>query len=107
MEYTGYTHCACRDCMEIAIGKPGKAFCHDCEEAGCEHDSECQSPNAYGGSDEEITEEAERTVREMKARGASWEDRVAYWKSVFGPNADLSKYQWDLPIGATEIAWSP
>lgn len=37
----GYTSCACRDCMEIAIG--GKdALCHECEEAGCEpHDGDC------------------------------------------------------------------
>lgn len=32
---TGYTPCACRDCMEIAIGEPGVAMCHDCDEAGC------------------------------------------------------------------------
>jgi hypothetical protein len=32
---SGYTACACRDCFEIAIGEPGKAFCSECEEAGC------------------------------------------------------------------------
>ena len=54
----GYRPCACRDCMEIAIGEPG-ALCHECKEAGCtpcdcvdpdrgcEH-GECQSPTAYG-----------------------------------------------------------
>ena len=31
----GYTSCACRDCMEIAIGEPGEAYCGDCEDAGC------------------------------------------------------------------------
>jgi hypothetical protein len=36
----GYRPCACRDCMEIAIGPPG-AYCHDCATAGCEADSEC------------------------------------------------------------------
>jgi len=48
---TGYTSCACRDCMETAIGTPGEALCHDCEAAGCEAgaDAECQSPHAYGG----------------------------------------------------------
>lgn len=45
---TGYTSCACRDCMEIAIGVSGEAFCHECEEAGCEHDEECQADGAYG-----------------------------------------------------------
>jgi len=37
----GYQSCACRDCMEIAIGIPG-AFCNECEEADCEVDSDCQ-----------------------------------------------------------------
>lgn len=35
---SGYTHCACRDCFELAIadGPDGTiAFCHDCVEAGC------------------------------------------------------------------------
>lgn len=31
----GYTPCACRDCMETAIGEPGKAYCHECDDAGC------------------------------------------------------------------------
>jgi len=48
---TGYTHCACRDCFEIAIGRPGEAVCHDCVEAGCELDGECSAPGAYGGED--------------------------------------------------------
>jgi hypothetical protein len=37
---SGYVPCGCRDCFEIAIGEIG-AFCHECEEAGCEPDSEC------------------------------------------------------------------
>lgn len=32
----GYTSCACRDCFDIAIGKPGEALCHACKDAGCE-----------------------------------------------------------------------
>lgn len=49
----GYTNCACRDCFEIAIGKPGSALCHGCEEAGCEAgaDCECSAPHAYGGDE--------------------------------------------------------
>lgn len=41
---SGYKSCACRDCMEIAIGDEGEdALCHECEEAGCEAcaDQEC------------------------------------------------------------------
>jgi len=50
----GYTDCACRDCFEIAIGKPGKALCHGCEEHGCEActESECNRPDAYGCDDD-------------------------------------------------------
>lgn len=49
---SGYVSCACRDCMEIAIGAPG-AFCHECEDAGCEGERECQAAEAYGGEPEE------------------------------------------------------
>jgi hypothetical protein len=55
----GYRPCACRDCMETAIGEPG-ALCLDCEEHGCEvwpgegneergTRYDCESPDAYGG----------------------------------------------------------
>lgn len=37
----GYQHCGCRDCFEVAIGHPGD-FCWECDEAGCEPDSECK-----------------------------------------------------------------
>jgi len=43
----GYTYCACRDCMEIAIGESGKALCHACEDAGCELGSECGADGNY------------------------------------------------------------
>lgn len=45
----GYIACACRDCFELAIGEPG-AFCHACEDAGCEDDCECEADGAYGAS---------------------------------------------------------
>ena len=48
---TGYRPCACRDCMEIAIGGRG-AMCHECEDAGCNGDRECLAAGAYGGEDE-------------------------------------------------------
>lgn len=55
---SGYTPCACRDCMDIAMG----GMCLLCEEAGCEpyapdsadynalpsHMRECQRDDAYG-----------------------------------------------------------
>ncbi len=31
---SSYCPCACRDCVEIAIGKPG-SYCHGCDDAGC------------------------------------------------------------------------
>lgn len=42
---TGYAHCICRDCFEIAMG----GRCSDCEEANCEPGKECAAPDAYGG----------------------------------------------------------
>jgi hypothetical protein len=54
---SGYRPCACRDCMEIAIGGPG-AYCHECVAAGCPDyqgqpgmSQECQAMKAYGGED--------------------------------------------------------
>lgn len=53
---TGYVHCACRDCMETAIGVQGVVFCSDCTDAECALDHECQRPDAYGaGETEEAT----------------------------------------------------
>jgi hypothetical protein len=45
----GYRPCACRDCMETAIGTPG-ALCDDCDvhcPPDC-HVRECEAPHAYG-----------------------------------------------------------
>jgi hypothetical protein len=58
---TGYTHCACRDCFEIAIGEPGSALCHGCEAEGCEAgaERECSAPHAYGGAEAEEAEVAQ------------------------------------------------
>lgn len=56
----GYVPCACRDCMEPAIGIRGKAFCLGCSDAGCPDyqgkrgmSQECQRPDAYGGDEAE------------------------------------------------------
>ena len=61
---SGYTNCACRDCMEISISdditKP--EMCWECKEAGCEPGKECQAPGAYGGCEEECPE-GERSGR--------------------------------------------
>lgn len=39
----GYTHCACRDCFEIAIGSD-PVLCNECEDAECDDsgNSECE-----------------------------------------------------------------
>ena len=54
---SGYTHCACRDCFETTVSNDMASpdLCHDCEDAGCEPDEECQSPHAYGGELEPAT----------------------------------------------------
>lgn len=57
---TGYRPCACRDCMEIAIGSEG-AMCHACVDAGCAGDGECSAPGAYGGELEPDASEAVET----------------------------------------------
>jgi hypothetical protein len=50
LDESGYQSCACRDCMEIAIGEEG-AYCEDCLQAGCPESlsGECEAPGAYGG----------------------------------------------------------
>ncbi len=57
---SGYRSCACRDCMEIAIGDAG-AVCHACEAANCDIDKECLAPGAYGGEEEDQTKEEGRS----------------------------------------------
>lgn len=53
---SGYTHCACRDCFDIAISSDMRQpeLCSDCEEAGCDETgcSECQRDDAYGCGDD-------------------------------------------------------
>lgn len=43
---SGYTSCACRDCMEIAISNDTRRpdLCGECEDAGCDADgaSDCR-----------------------------------------------------------------
>ncbi len=52
---SGYVDCRCRDCFEIAIADDMTegAFCWECREAGCEDDTECQRPEAYGCGESE------------------------------------------------------
>jgi hypothetical protein len=52
MTSSGYTHCRCRDCFEIAISDDMSVpeYCDECVKAGCPdqgEDSECQRPDAY------------------------------------------------------------
>jgi hypothetical protein len=63
---SGYRPCACRDCMEIAIGEAG-ALCHHCEDAGCDPNRECQAVTAYGGDEPEECEDNDCT-------GCAWCD---------------------------------
>ena len=46
---SGYTPCACRDCMDTVVsndmGDPD--MCSECEEAGCDRDGECLRADAY------------------------------------------------------------
>lgn len=58
---SGYIPCACRDCMDIAIGEPG-ALCNECQDASCipivewrepiqfASSYECQRDDAYGAN---------------------------------------------------------
>jgi hypothetical protein len=42
---SGYVHCACGTCFEIAISgdePEGETMCSECEDAGCEPEGECQ-----------------------------------------------------------------
>lgn len=61
---SGYTHCACRDCMDIAMSSDTRypELCDECLDADCEsynpgnadydalpaHMRECQREDAYG-----------------------------------------------------------
>ena len=46
MTKSGYTHCACRDCLEVVTSSDiaNPEFCDQCVEAGCELDAECCDP---------------------------------------------------------------
>jgi hypothetical protein len=51
---SGYTHCLCRDCFEVVVSADQQKpeLCSQCEEYGCDGQSECLAPNAYGMSEE-------------------------------------------------------
>lgn len=57
---SGYTHCRCRDCFDVAITSGGPALCHECRSAGCDANemgnTECSRSDAYGCSDESAAE---------------------------------------------------
>lgn len=58
---SGYTECACRDCMEVAIGnnEPGGAYCWACAESDCTRDSDCNAPHTYCPADSRYTTDTE------------------------------------------------
>jgi len=55
MAQSGYTNCACRDCMNVTVSSDvaDPELCSECEEAGCavgqsESDAyDCQRDDAY------------------------------------------------------------
>lgn len=71
---SGYTHCACRDCFDVAVSgdMAQSALCSLCREAGCEpyapdsadynalpsHMRECQRDDAYGVENEDDDSES-------------------------------------------------
>ena len=59
---SGYTPCACRDCMEIAISNDiqNPDMCWECVDAQCELDTKCQCQRP---SDEELEYDESRMGR--------------------------------------------
>ena len=59
---SGYTHCACRDCMDVAISAriSHPELCLLCKDAGCDAtgESECNRDDAYATEDEVIPGES-------------------------------------------------
>lgn len=53
---SGYTICACRDCMDTAVSEDENKpeLCTECENAGCDvgGDSDCERDDAYRLMDE-------------------------------------------------------
>lgn len=41
---SGYTHCSCPTCFEVTVSSDmaEPELCHDCIEAGCDGEGECQ-----------------------------------------------------------------
>jgi hypothetical protein len=58
---SGYVHCICRDCFEIAIAGPDEdtALCLECKEAGCEADGSAECSREVLGDELEEGTDAE------------------------------------------------
>jgi hypothetical protein len=59
---SGYTACACRDCMDVSISNriDTPELCLLCKGAGCEpNNGECQRDDAYGATEAEPEPEAQ------------------------------------------------
>jgi hypothetical protein len=54
---SGYTHCACRDCFDVAVSGDQRKpeLCNYCDTEGCDASgsSECNRADAYHGIDDE------------------------------------------------------
>jgi hypothetical protein len=52
---SGYTSCACRDCMDVSISNriDTPELCLLCKDAGCDAEglSDCERPDAYGAEE--------------------------------------------------------
>jgi hypothetical protein len=49
---SGYTHCACRDCMDTTVSSNVRKpeLCAECADAECDRDGgDCQRDDAYEG----------------------------------------------------------
>jgi hypothetical protein len=91
---SGYRPCACPDCFEIAIGDDG-AMCHQCDDAGCSGDRECQAAGAYGGEAEECEDNA--------CTGCSWCDAQPEAQPQPEPLLTIERLLADAPAARAAV----
>jgi hypothetical protein len=96
---SGYTPCACRDCMDTAIGDPGNALCHACRDAGCSNDgdAECSRADAYG-VEEEPTPPACWLITSITdiGRGAYYRFQIEGENLNFAPGENGRRISWSV-----------
>lgn len=89
---SGYADCACRDCMEIAIGGwcSERRLCSECRDAGCVTDSECNRPDAYGAG------EAALDTSEIAVKGEPTAGMTA--RATAGYNGHRNRTHWNVAL---------